>query len=407
MSYKADYGLLCRIFNQNIDRIDLENGRGIIVNLPFNSSYSDKLPGPEVCGSLWRLRTILGKNLKRQKTTLDDMLTVVDSRVMENSSFRYTVFAPRWSSKKLRDVIFLLHGFNEKNWHKYFPWALRLMEATGKTVILFPIAFHMNRAPADWSNARLMKMVSRDRLNLFPKIVNTSFANAAISTRLHILPERFLWSGLQTYYDILQLIDQIKSGNHSIIDSDAGFDFFGFSIGVFLAELILMTNHNNLLNESKLFCFCGGTTFNRMSPVSKYILDSEANIALYSFFIEHLEEEMKREKKLSSFLNHSCPEGLYFRSMLDYHKMSDIREGRFTHLKDQIFALALEKDTVIPGYEVVNTLKGTRRNIRIPVRIIDFPYNYSHVNPFPLSVEDSQINKSFDRVFHTAARFLG
>jgi len=405
MSYYSDYSFLCRIFNQNVDRIELENGRGVILNRSFRSVNSEILPGLEECGSLRRLKNLFG-GLRREKTSIDRMLAIVDSRVRENSLFRYTLFTPAGRESNIRELVFLLHGFNEKDWNKYLPWALRLMEETGKTVVLFPIAFHMNRAPAEWSNPRLMRMVSYDRARLFPTIVNTSFANAAISTRLHLLPERFLWSGLQTYYDILQLIEQITSGNHPFIRKDARYDFFGFSIGAFLSELIFMTNHEGLIDESRLFIFCGGPTFNRMSPVSKYILDSEANIALYSFFIEHLEEEVKREERLKTFLNHSCAEGLYFKSMLDYHKLSDVREVRFRSLKEQIYAIVLEKDTVIPGYEVLNTLKGKMRNIGIPVRIMDFPFDYSHVNPFPLSVPGAELNKSFDHVFQSAARFF-
>ena len=100
----------------------------------------------------------------------------------------------------------MLHGFNEKYWDKYLPWAKRLMEQTGKAVVLFPIAFHMNRAPHEWCERRLMHEVSDLRKKTFPDVICSSLVNVAISTRLQAKPQRFVWSGLQTYYDVIRLI---------------------------------------------------------------------------------------------------------------------------------------------------------------------------------------------------------
>ena len=89
----------------------------------------------------------------------------------------------------------------------------------------------------------------------------------------------------------------------------------------------MMTNHRNYFDKSKLVMFCGGPVFNRLSPVSKFILDSQANVALYSYIVEHLDSHLKKDEKLRHYLC-GCPEGISFRSMLNYGLMSDLREER-------------------------------------------------------------------------------
>ena len=146
------------------------------------------------------------------------------------------------------------------------------------------MAFHMNRTPEIWSDPRIMREVSKWKTHNYPKTSSSSLANAALNMRLQFMPQRFLWSGLQSYYDVIELVKQIKAGDHPLIESSGKIDFFSYSIGSFLAEIILMRNHDNLFDESRLFNFCGGPILSRTNPVSKYILDSEANIAVYSFF---------------------------------------------------------------------------------------------------------------------------
>ena len=81
---------------------------------------------------------------------------------MENIKFRYHLFRPK-GDNKVNHVILLFHGFNEKYWTKYLTWAKTLVEETGKAVLLFPIAFHMNRAPLSWSDSRQMFAISQQR----------------------------------------------------------------------------------------------------------------------------------------------------------------------------------------------------------------------------------------------------
>lgn len=150
-----------------------------------------------------------------------------DIDIQENKEFTYALFKKAEPARS-DEVIFLFHGLNERSWDKYLPWAKTLVERTGKAVILFPIAFHMNRTPSEWGKSRPMNVVSAIRRSHSPAIVNSSFANAAISARIEMIPQRFFWSGLQTFDDVVSLVTEIKSGHHPLIASQARFDLFAY-----------------------------------------------------------------------------------------------------------------------------------------------------------------------------------
>jgi len=170
---------------------------------------------------------------------------------------------------------------------------------------------------------------------------------------------------------------------------------------------MFMSNRDGFFSDSRLFMFCGGTTFDRMYPVSKYIMDSEALISIYSFFVEHLENEFKRDPRLAHYFGGGHQSGLYFRAMLSNRKLKEMRERRLRELSSQLTALALTQDEVIQPSEVLNTLNGDFRDIPIPVKIMDFPFAYSHVNPFPIQKPIAgEVDHSFDRVFELAASHL-
>ncbi|MCD4797107.1 MAG: DUF6051 family protein [Candidatus Cloacimonetes bacterium] len=425
MTYLKDYRFLKENFNLQDKNIDLKKVNLKIFNLPFESYNHRILPGENEYRCDEHNKTF--KNIHQKENIpdapyLNNILELNDSQIKENIHFNYSIFQStkpenskdkkkkkntKQKKEKQKGAIILLHGLNEKDWSKYLPWAKRLAELTEKKIILFPLAFHMNRVPAEWTSIKLMNKVNIERKKLFPSISNSSFANTALSARLQFYPQRFLWSGLQTFMDVVQLIREIKSGVHPIIDKDEEIDLFAYSIGSFLAQILMMTNPYNYLSDSKLFIFCGGPTLNRMSASSKYILDSEANIAVYSFFIEHLEKELKKDERLSHYFSKLHPVGNYFKSMLDYHKMKNFREKRLKELSKRVCALVLKEDAVVPPSEVMNTLKGAERKIPIKVKTLDFEHQYDHVIPFPFreSIE-KEVNKSFNRVFKYAAKHL-
>lgn len=334
------------------------------------------------------------------------ILDVIDSHVKENAEFRFHIFTPK-DSQPARDVILLLHGFNEKNWIKYYPWAYNLMMATGKTVVLFPMTFHMNRALPEWSNPRLMTELYNARKQEFPDIIGSSFVNVAISTRINVKPQRFIWSGMLTYYDVIQFVEEVKQGKYACIAPDARFDFFAYSIGGLLAQTLMLTNKNDYFHDSKMALFCSGSVFSRLTPVCKVIMDSETEQMLYRYIIGYLDTFRAKDHWLGHFLSEQHPEGYNFLSLLNYNKLMDYREQLFTKAHDRIYAIALKQDYIIPYYEVINTLQGRMRDIPVKVDVDDFPYPYKHEDPFPLkeSISDA-VELAFQTTFKKLSDFL-
>ncbi|MCD6177603.1 MAG: hypothetical protein J7K29_07180 [Candidatus Cloacimonetes bacterium] len=422
MTYLEIYNLLKSRFNLTDEKIDIPELGTRVINIPFESFSHKLLPGEKTyqCNEHnIEFKTTYDLSSKLKAPHLNEIIETPDSKIKENINFNYSILIPievkkskktgkrRIKKVKTNGTIILLHGLNEKDWSKYLPWAYKLMEQTGKQIVLFPIAFHMNRTPAKWIDPRFLRTANKERKEIFPNIANSSFANIALSARLQFHPQRFLWSGLQSFYDVMQLIHEIKSGLHPLIKKKTSIDFFAYSIGSFLANILFLTNSYGYLSKSKLFHFCGGPTLNRMNAASKYILDSEANISVYSFYVERLEEELKKDDRLKHYFSDLHPVGKYFKSMLEFHKLQNFREKRFKELNKQISAVALKKDVVVPPSEVLNTLKGSDNKIPTKVKVMDFNYNYDHVIPFPPTKKlEKEVDKSFNRVFRFAAKHL-
>lgn len=337
---------------------------------------------------------------------IQDDVHIKDIEVKENQCFNYNIIRPEGEGK-CQKVTFLFHGFNEKDWTKYLPWAHAICKGTQSAVVLFPIAFHMQRAPKHWSSKREMYKLSEERRQRFPNIINSTLSNVAISMRLHSMPQRFIWSGLQTYYDIIRFIEECRQDRHLAIHKDFSFNIFAYSIGGFLAQILKLTNYRQYFDDTRICLFCGGAAFNRLSPVSKFILDSEANVALYSFLVEHFDRMLEKDVLLNHYIREDHPEGQVFYAMLDYRRMREFREGLLRRYKHQIYAITLKKDLIIPSFEVVNTLQGAWRDIGIRVEEIDFERDYLHENPFPVNVPYSkQVDRDFNETFEKVCGFL-
>lgn len=402
MVYRTLHSELKNAVNYEDDRIDLGNGLEVR-NFDFQSRIRHEFPDSVEVEDIFAAIPNLGD---RERHDIHSLISANDSSIVENLRFRYHMIMPK-TAAKARSVVFMFHGFNEKLWHKYLPWAAHLAAATGYGVILFPIAFHMNRAPSQWSNIRAMNRVSRVRRAIHGSIIDSSLSNVAISTRLHYRPERFIWSGLESYYDVMDLVDSIRAGRHPAIEAEADVHLFSYSVGSFLGQTIMMTNKDGNFSRSKYAIFCGGPVFNRLSPVSRYILDSEASVRLYSYLVEHLDSHMRDDARLRDVLDGNVEEGCIFRSLLSYRGSLGFREAKLREIAGRVYAIALAEDQVVPPYEVVNTLRGSRQDIGIPVEIFDFPYAYRHEDPFPVSARASKVAASFRMVFDRIAGFLG
>ena len=320
-----------------------------------------------------------------------------DSNILENFSFEYPVFAPSGKSRQ-KEAILLLHGLNERNWSKYLTWAEYLCFNTGKPVILFPIAFHINRAPMTWSNPRSLMSLLNFRKEKYIDDRTISYANVALSDRISQSPERFYLSGRQTWADLTVLFEEIKNGQHPLFKEDAQIDIFAYSIGAFLSQVALMANEKGLFSDSRLFMFCGGSIFRSMFGISRSILDKPAFEKLQQYYIHIFGNEAvplwERDNAFNAFLRMITPER--FRSE---------REKFFSCFKERIRGIALSNDLVIPYHGALEALG--KKNAESTIQLLDFPFPYTHENPFPLTSKDTtSLNNAFTNVFSRAAEFL-
>jgi len=328
-----------------------------------------------------------------------------DSSITENISFSYPVFVPE--DKASRKVILLLHGLNERSWVKYLVWAYWLSQLTGSYVVLFPISFHINRSPSSWINPRLMQNFVKERSRGSNEITMSTFANIALSSRLTEEPMRFFNSGYQTTFDIVKLMNQIRSGKHKIIPAGSRVNIFAYSIGAFLSQILMMGNPDDHFADSRLFMFCGGSVFSNMQGTSKLIMDSMAYNRIYNYYLNDFEKEITRKNLFSEFFK-SSQIGMAFRSMIDIGRFRSFRESILIKLRDQIRSIALKQDTVIPADGIVNTMMPSTGKKYASVEVWDFPYPYSHENPFPvLNTQSSEeVDRSFERMIINAGLFL-
>lgn len=125
----------------------------MLLRYPFSSPRSDFYPRGDYEDSGGLFQALLRYYLKENRYSdqyLFRHLQLADRTIEENLRFEYLVVTDR-EERRFNGATLLFHGLNEKSWSKYLPWAQRLCRLTSRPVILFPIAFHMDRAPADWS----------------------------------------------------------------------------------------------------------------------------------------------------------------------------------------------------------------------------------------------------------------
>lgn len=380
-----------------------------IQSFPFSSNANYVYPSGDYAGKGRTFTSLLKFYIDNNKYSNDlifGKLEKSDKQVVENQHFRVPVFKPAGTADFDKAVI-LLHGLNEKHWDKYLTWALRLMEETGAPVILFPIAFHMNRAPEAWGSPRDMMRVAAERKNLINDSTATSFLNAALSHRIQFAPHRFFSSGMQTYYDIIQFVSEVRMGAHPYLTSGCRFDFFGYSIGASLTEVLMTSNHNGFFSNSKAFLFCGGSALDTSSPVSKTIIDGEAYNELFGWFGTLFDSVSAIGNRMKEIFFQDLPEVLNFKSFLFYDRMQSYRESALAETSDRIAQISLDKDSVFTPESTKKTLNGDSGNIKIKTENLDFPFTYKHEDPFPLLNDfKAEVNEGFNEIFTKASRFL-
>lgn len=372
---------LSRIFSCN-QRTKIEDTHLDILPFPFvQTNYEEEI-----------------KNLQKKLTTTG-FCPVTDDCVTENSRFNYTIFAPD-GNVTYDKAILMLHGLNERSWDKYLTWAEYLVEHTGRPVILFPIAFHMNRSPRAWNNPRAVLPWVEARKQEVGNLPNSTFANVALSSRVSQQPLRFYISGLQSAYNIQQLVSEIKTGQHSLFKADTSVNIFAYSIGAFLSQILLLSNTDNLFVDTKLFMFCGGSIFSSMNGNARDILDKEASDRLMSYYVNEFLSAYPIPRSIDGI---SLEEA--FRMMISPDVMQDRRESFYHSACQRIQAISLKKDVVIPTDGIIKALGKVSRKI---LHELDFSFTYSHQVPFPGNAahDKESVNRAFHLVFGKASEFL-
>lgn len=328
-----------------------------------------------------------------------------DATIIENKQFNYPVFIVD-KNRKARECIILLHGLNERNWDKYLPWAKTLCQQTGKAVLLFPIAFHINRAPLSWSSPREnLPWVTLRKLQ-YPTIKNSTFANVALSYRLTASPLRVYTSGRETLFNLWQLMMQIRNGNHPLFTPNCRFDFFAYSIGAMIAQVFMLTNPENLLSESRFFLFCGGSIFERMNGSAREIMDQIAWDKVKQFFINDYGRNNGFRAELLPGKADDCFSNAFI-TLLRTDINQNYRTSFYRDARERLKIITLKKDQVIPTIGVREALgQETARSL---LTELDFPFEYTHQQPFPSDnkkIDPKAVNQAFDTVFEAACEFL-
>ena len=160
----------------------------------------------------------------------------------------------------------------------------------------------------------------------------------------------------------------------------------------------------NFFSDSKAALFCGGTTFNNMIGTSKLIMDDLAYKNLLQFYMEQFENTSPAEYK-NHILHRLNSVIQSFKAMIPLPSFSFLKEQSFSKLAKKITTFGLLKDEVMPAGNIIKTLKDKRGKIKFRVMFTDFPYKYTHENPFPIfKTEKSKlVDKSFDLIFSQIA----
>ncbi|MBN1951978.1 MAG: hypothetical protein JW801_12320 [Bacteroidales bacterium] len=382
MDYTTHYSELRDLLRAGSGQLPLENEDNIqLLNSNFKSEFSIQLNSDP-------------------SHSLDAIFADSQKTVSRNAEFNLPIVRPA-GDKALKNAIILLHGLNERSWEKYMPWAYSLAQQTGKSVILFPIAYHMDRSPESWNNPREMSPYVSRRTHRIPGLHDSSYVNIALSERIDKQPQRFFLSGYQAAQDIMNLMDELKEGRHPLFEEGTHVDFFAYSIGVLLSEVLLMANPGGRFGNSRFFFFCGGSVLEGMRGGSRFIIDTEAFSRLASFYNKELEDESRKSGLFSDLLSNTRL-GQSFIHLTSFSKLNRVSKKFMHTIQGQIQTICLKSDKVMPAENVRKSLSGTQ------VIELDFPYQHTHEVPFPLRPTkfDQLIDKAFTQVFSRAGLFL-
>jgi pimeloyl-ACP methyl ester carboxylesterase len=246
-------------------------------------------------------------------------------------------------------------------------------------VILFPLSFHVNRVNPAWMSGQQQNYSDRK------SIPGNDFVhrfNAVISERLGTHPERFFWGAIQSYWDLVALAREIRSGRHPHFEPDARLDLLGFSAGGYVALALLLEDPEGLFRDSRGVLFATCAAMRDASLSSHLIVDQAAEIALMNLFVKR--QQQLSNPRLTHWLTEH-PEGKWFRSFCGLRPERTRLEERLQKISGRILGIANTTDHVMPPGAMYNALQGIRRTTGVRMAELELGI---HENPFVSSCYD-------------------
>lgn len=308
-----------------------------------------------------RVRTL------RFESRWSGFLSPEDQGIGENRSFPYLMIEPvNLSPEGCADVLAVTHGLNEGSPAKLFPWACNLALQLQMPALIFPMAFHVSRRSVDWGFSLQARLAAERSVMAGNR--KTSPFNARISIRLSEAPERFFTGGLQSYYDVIDLHDRIRTGEHPGCRPGARLHFLGYSAGGYLSLILLMAAPEGRFEDSRAVAFASCAPFDGMHPGSVFILDAEAASRLVGF----LEHRRYRDIRPGNGLAELVETPRYWMDQLFTN--GPALADRLKALSPRVMAVANPLDRVITAEGMARNLTGVPV-LSLELGIHEFPFN--------------------------------
>jgi hypothetical protein len=277
----------------------------------------------------------------------------------ENVAFALPLVLPRRPGPFERAII-ILHGLNESEYRKFFPWACTLASA-GFPVAMVPMTFLVNRRPRRWMGNAETQRCLRERQAIPGNTVATRY-NTILSERLDRHPERLFLGGRQSYGDLLDLAASLRYGTLTVEDGQHGalvpqqpfaagtrVDFLAYSIGGYLVlGLLLREGDTPDWSRSRAVIFAAGAPFAHADPalnantLSPFILDGVATERVRQFYGSGVTEPLLDN-----------PQGRWCRAI--FRAEHSVLDAPLQQIRVRLFTVGNTADTVVPPAGMAET----------------------------------------------------